>query len=706
MGMSNNVFLDAAIDYASRGLAVFPLKARDKAPITAHGVHEATTNFDQIKKWWKRYPNANIGIACGKISGGLLVVDVDRKPNGVDGLDSLNEWERENGELPETVRSITGTGGNHLLYRIDGSGKNRVNLLDGVDIRSDGGYIVAPPSIHPNGQAYEWEYDPDEYEVARGDEILQKLLDHGKKEVTENFVMPDKVGKGQRNDTMYKLGCSLQARNLSDSVIRASMIAANEEMCEPPLKPAELDKIIDSALKHEKGTRIQTPAAELELIMVPTKSDGWKVRQCSENVARVLLNDPKVAGKIREDTFGHKLIYFGQLDWRQDGDNMGEWTDKDDAALKSYLDIRYNLRNKSDYEDGFNIALLENSYNPLTGYLDALEWDGKPRIDTLLTDYLGADPSEYNSSVMRVFLLGAVKRAYEPGCKFDYMPVLIGGQGEGKSTFFKYLSCNDAWYDDNFNFKNLDNKAVIEAMAGKWILEMGEMDTLKKDAVTADALKAFITSQADRYRTPFARRPEDRKRQCVFCGTSNDSNFLKDRTGNRRYLPIDTHKDRATKDIFNEKEARPEFIQAIAEAVHYYKQNPNKRPVLPASVEIDAMRAQADHLEEDPWVQLIDDYLDKTNRDRVNVLCIWDEGFKQEIVQQKRADVNRILTILRNDITGWHEVGKKRIEGYGRGAICFERDTENVTEDVTLLSPSVTNGTGFEPVGDNEMIPF
>ena len=697
----SNILLDAAIDYASRGLAVFPLKPRDKAPITAHGVHEATTNFDQINKWWKRYPNANIGIACGKISGGLLVVDVDRKQNGVDGLDSLNAWERENGELPETVRSITGTGGSHLLYRIDGAGKNRVNLLDGVDIRSDGGYIVAPPSIHPNGNKYEWEYDPDEYEVANGNETLDKLLDFGKKDKAENFTMPDKVGKGQRNDTMYKLACSLQARNLPDAVVFDSVRSANNSMCDPPLSDAELSKIIESALKHEKGTQLSVNTAGLDLLMVTTKQ-GTKVRQCAENVARVILNDPKLSGKIKDDTFGHKLIYFGQLDWRQDGDTMGEWSDKDDAALRSYLDIRYNLRNKSDYEDGFNMALLENEYDPLRGYLDALEWDGKPRIDQLLTDYLGADPSEYNAAVMRVFLLGAVKRAYEPGCKFDYMPVLIGGQGEGKSTFFKYLSCNDAWYDDNFNFKNLDNKAVIESMSGRWILEMGEMDTLKKDAVTADALKAFITSQSDRYRTPFARRPEDRKRQCVFCGTSNDANFLKDRTGNRRYLPIDTRKDRATKDIFNEAEARPEFIQAVAEAVHNYKQNPNALPVLPNHVAADAMKAQTEHLEEDPWVQLIDDYLHRTARDRVNVLCIWDEGFKQDAVLQKRADVNRILTIMRNDISGWHEVGKKRIDDYGRGAICFERDTEQLQ----TVTPTVTENTGFEPVGDIETIPF
>ena len=697
-----NVLLDAAIEYASRGLAVFPLKPRDKAPITTHGVHEATTNFDQIKKWWAKYPNANIGIACGKISGGLLVVDVDRKPNGVDGLDSLNEWERENGKLPETVRSITGSGGSHIFYRIDGTGKNRVNLLDGVDIRSDGGYVVAPPSIHNNGNQYEWEYDPDEYEVAHGDEVLDRLLSFGKREQTDTFTMPDKVGKGKRNDTLYKLACSLQARNLPDAVIMASCISANKEMCDPPLKDDELNKIVESALRHDKGTQLQSSSNPVQLLTVTDSKGNTKIRQCAENVARVILNDPALDGKIKDDTFGHKLIYFGQLDWRQPGDTMGEWSDKDDAALRSYIDIRYNLRNKADYEDGFNMALLENQYDPLTGFLDALEWDKKPRIDTLLSDYLGADPSDYNIAVMRVFLHGAVKRAFEPGCKFDYMPVLIGGQGEGKSTFFKYLACNDSWYDDNFNFKNLDNKAVIEAMSGKWILEMGEMDTLKKDAVTADALKAFITSQQDRYRTPFARRPEDRKRQCVFCGTSNDANFLKDRTGNRRYLPIDTNKKAATKDIFDENSARPEFVQAIAEAVYYYKQNPNKAPVLPKNIEADARQAQIDHLEEDSWVSLIEDYLHSTNRERVNVLCIWDEGFKQDPVLQRRADINRMLTIMRNDIQGWHEVGKKRIEGYGRGSICFERDTE----ELQSVSPSDIESTGFEPVGDTEMIPF
>lgn len=688
--MKDNTMLNAAIEYASRGWAVFPLEVRGKTPITSHGVNDATTNFEQIKKWWKRTPDANIGLACGLISGGLYVIDVDRKANGVDGLDSLYEWERENGELPETVRSITGSGGYHIIYKIDVKGTTCTNILEAVDIRSDGGYIVVPPSIHANGNRYEWEYDPNEYDVAKADDTVWKLINsRTKKRKVDNFTMPTKVDKGGRNDTLFRLACSLQAKNLPDEAILASCLATNSKMCNPPLKDNEVEKIVESALKHDKGHSAVPAAAEefgLDLIYVTNKNGDTKIRQCAENVKRILLGDPALADKIHDNTFAHNVMYLGQLPWRTKGDTIGEWAESDDANLISYLDIKYNLRNRADYDNGFRIVAARNQYDPLTGYLDALEWDGKPRIENLLTDYLGAEKSEYNIEVMRTFLRGAVKRAYHPGCKFDLMPVLIGKQGDGKSTFFKYLACNDEWFNDNFNFKSTDSKSTVEHMSGKWILEMGEMETMKKDAVTSDALKAFITSQKDRYRTPFNRRPEDRKRQCVFCGTSNDKNFLKDRTGNRRYLPVDCNKKAATKDIFDEETARPEFIQAIAEAVCEYKQNPRKLPVMPTDLAQVAMNMQLEHLEEDPWVGLIQNYLEHANCTRVNATMVWTEGFEKQPADLKRAEISRILTIMRNDISGWKEIGPARLSGFGNRTICFERETlpepfEDVTQD-------------------------
>lgn len=691
--MKDTTMLNAAIEYASRGIAVFPLKPKNKVPLTAHGVHEATTNFDQIKKWWSKHPSANIGIACGQVSGGLLVIDVDRKANGVDGLDSLNEWERENGELPETVRSITGSGGYHIIYKTQGKESNRVNLLDGVDIRSDGGYIVAPPSIHNNGKRYEWEYDPEEYEIAIADDTVKKLLSTGKKEKAADFTMPDKIGEGKRNDTIFRLACSLQAKNLPDEAILASCLATNSKMCNPPLKDNEVEKIVESALKHDKGSSLKPTAAEdfgIDLLEVVMKGGATKVRQCAENVRRVLSKDPTIADKIHDNTFAHNTMYFGQLPWRKQGDTMGEWSDSDDANLISYLDVKYDLRNERDYANGFRIVAAANAYNPLTGYLDALEWDGVPRIENLLTDYLGAEKNEYNTAVMHTFLQGAVQRAYKPGCKFDLMPVLIGDQGDGKSTFFKYLACNDEWFNDNFNFKGTDSKTTVEHMTGKWILEMAEMETMKKDAVTSDAMKAFVTSQSDRYRTPFNRRPEDRKRQCVFCGTSNDKNFLKDRTGNRRYLPVDCNKKNATKDIFDEKTARPDFQQAIAEAVHYYKLHPNEEPVMPKHLADTAIEMQLEHLEEDSWVSLIDEYLNSTNRTRVNALCIWVEAFDKPKADLRRSEIGRILTIMRNDIHGWREVGKARCPDFGNNSFCFDRE----------------NAIAFHEISDEEAIPF
>ena len=704
----NNIFLNAAIEYAGKGMAVFPLKPRDKKPLTKHGVNDATTDFDTITKWWKKNPNANIGIACGQISGGLLVIDLDERANGVSGFDSLHEWESEHGELPETARTITGKGGSHILYRVDHKENNRVDLLEGVDVRSDGGYIVAPPSIHPNGNRYEWEYDPEEYEIAKADETVMELLSIGKKKVdVDKFTSPDKIPDGKRNDTIYKVACSLQAKGLGDGAILAACRAENQSKCDPPLSDEEVDKIVESALKHDKGYSAPV-VASVSLLTVTDAKGNEKVRQCAENVARVILNDPELSGKIKEDTFGHRLMYLGQLDWRKPGDNYGEWTDKDDGALESYLDIKYGLRNKNDYTNGFNMALLENEFNPLQSYLDALEWDGVPRIDEALNRYLGVEKTEYNIAAFRVFLQGAIHRAYNPGCKFDYMMVLIGKQGDGKSTLFKFLACNDDWYDENFNFKDTNNKTTVEKMAGKWFLEMGEMDTMKKDMVTSDALKAFVSSVSDDYRVPFAKRKETRKRQCVFCGTSNDVNFLKDRTGNRRYLPIDCHATHITKRrIFDYDTARPYFHQVIAEAVAEYKADPNKKPVLPFELEEQAKLEQMGHLEEDVWVSIIQDYLDAEPVGRVNAALIYDKAFGKDPVDMRKGEAGRILTIMRNDIVGWHEIGKARLNGYGRAGICFERD--QVSPNEAEGGAKVTQGdtlTGFIEVEADEIIPF
>lgn len=266
--MIDNNLLSAALDYAEKGLAVFPLVSQDKRPRTKNGVHDATTDIKTIKAWWTKWPDSNIGIACGEVSGGLMVIDLDVHEDGTNGLDSISEWERKHDKLPETVRSITGKGGAHCLYRVNQWVGNRTGVLPGVDVRGDGGYIVAPPSIHPNGRRYEWEYDLDEYPIAKADETVLKLLNTGKeKTVVESFAVPDKIKAGTRNDTIYRLACSLQAKGLSDTSIFAACKEENTARCDPALDDEEVRKIVASALKHDKGVPNRDPCKNVPRVV-------------------------------------------------------------------------------------------------------------------------------------------------------------------------------------------------------------------------------------------------------------------------------------------------------------------------------------------------------------------------------------------------------------------------------------------------------
>ena len=208
---------DAAIEYAKKGFAVFPLKYRDKVPLTRNGCKDATTDAAQIKAWWQQHPNANIGLATGSVSQNVFVIDLDiDEDRGIDGYHSLEDWQREHGDFPETWTAITGRGGYHLYYRGNGRIKNRAGIIDGVDIRGNGGYVVAPPSIHKNGNRYEWEYSPDEFEIAKADNNVEYFLNHDDHRQSASFTMPNIVSAGQRNQMLFRFACMMQAKGASD----------------------------------------------------------------------------------------------------------------------------------------------------------------------------------------------------------------------------------------------------------------------------------------------------------------------------------------------------------------------------------------------------------------------------------------------------------------------------------------------------------
>ena len=252
--IDRNTMTNAAVKYAEQGLAVFPLVAQDKKPVTKNGFLNASSDPEEVRKMFEKHPFSNIGLACGTPSGGLLVVDIDvDDEKGKDGNDSLREWERKHGALPDTAMTITGRGGSHCLYRSPGKTRSRVACQKDIDIRAEGAYIVLPPSIHPNGNQYQWEYEISDYGIAEANQSVIDLMNEGVEEGKE-FKLPETIEDGNRNDTLYKLACSMQARNNGDDAIRAAVEAENKARCKPPLDKDEVDNLLRSALNKPKGT--------------------------------------------------------------------------------------------------------------------------------------------------------------------------------------------------------------------------------------------------------------------------------------------------------------------------------------------------------------------------------------------------------------------------------------------------------------------
>lgn len=253
-----------ALYYAGLGLAVLPLKSPGmpgqkkpgKEPLTAHGVLDATTDRETIIGWWDRYPDANIGIATGSKSGGLVVIDLDvDEDRGINGYEVLKEWQQEHGKLPETWQSITGRGGYHIFYKDAARNSNRAALYEGVDIRGENGYIVAPPSVHENGRWYEWEQGPGDLEIAQvNGRVAEFMLGPLPEQKTQGFQEPEVIPEGERVSTLIRLIGSQRAKGLSTEAIRAAVQAENRKRCSPPLTDQELEKEVFPALKRDWRT--------------------------------------------------------------------------------------------------------------------------------------------------------------------------------------------------------------------------------------------------------------------------------------------------------------------------------------------------------------------------------------------------------------------------------------------------------------------
>lgn len=404
-------------------------------------------------------------------------------------------------------------------------------------------------------------------------------------------------------------------------------------------------------------------------------ADGMKALSTLANIILILRNDKELKFKIFKDIFSSRILVRDGVPWDRKFETPDRiWNDTDDAGLRWYLESFYGITSTNKIMDGVSLIAEENAENKVATRLQSTQWDGEKRLETLFIDYLGCEDNVYTREISEKSLVAAVRRAIYGGIKWDNMPILIGPQGVGKSTFLKILGMD--WYNDSL--VNVEGKDACELIQGSWILEMGELSSLRKSEL--NLVKNFLSRTDDIFRASYGRRAQKYPRRCAFFGTANDTNFLRDETGNRRFWPIDCFIYKPKKSIFND--LNDELDQIWAEACELAK-NKFYSLVLSKEAEKIAKEEQDSHSEDNVYRGIIIDYLDKKIpkdawdsmdlfgrraylndyenmkkqydesdlilRDKICVAEIWEEALKMDIRYLKKSDsieINKILSSL------------------------------------------------------------
>lgn len=305
--------LQEALHYAELGMAVFPLVPRDKTPATEHGFKDATTDPEKIRKWWHLQPDCNIGIATGEVSR-LVVIDIDNdETTGKDGSGELRKWEKSNGDLPETWTVTTGRGGAHYYYRTTEDFRSKASIFPSIDVRGNGGYVVAPPSVHPNGQPYEWDgmYNPDDMAIAQVNDTVRRFLKGAQhKEQNEDIqqIQQKPIESGRRVNSLVSWIGALRNVGLDTDLITEKIRRVNETQCNPPLTEDELRKEVFPALTRNWLPGINPAEMQLRPPVDPSEFPPF------ENFKDIFNDPPPKKPVLIENVMrrGHKMIISGQ----------------------------------------------------------------------------------------------------------------------------------------------------------------------------------------------------------------------------------------------------------------------------------------------------------------------------------------------------------------------------------------------------------
>ena len=387
----------------------------------------------------------------------------------------------------------------------------------------------------------------------------------------------------------------------------------------------------------------ETEKSSVSIVTENVKAQGLQVKATIDNFYRLITDHYGNKLRLNEMTGKPEWYDIHREIWR-------EWTDSEESQARAYFESNYSMYSQAKLADAFMIYFANHKVNPLLNILEKLEWDGKPRIERFLHDVMKADDTDYIRECSRLIFAGGIHRAYEPGCKFDDMIVLIGTQAAGKSTIVRWLNMDEAFFRE---IKTINGKEGIEAIRGVWIGEVSELMAMTR-VKEAEAVKAYITSQEDSYRPPYGKHVQTIPRRCVFVGTTNNPQFLTDKTGNRRFYPVKCGS--FAYKLYENEEAIKEYIkQAWAEAVHLYKEG--KLQQFARKEVLDQIREAQSMAMEDDWrIGAIEQYLEdekKATNSTVSVIELWHRALNEpEDIKPSRKDSIEISQIISN-IPGW-----------------------------------------------------
>lgn len=376
------------------------------------------------------------------------------------------------------------------------------------------------------------------------------------------------------------------------------------------------------------------------------------------NFVKVMENDKRYSGIKFNEMSGKAEIHTvskGNL-------SIVPWSDADDAHSMNYIESAFGMYSKDKHAAALRILFQERAYNPLREIVDGINWDGESRCRHFLAKWGKVEDSAYTQEVSRLIFAGGIHRLYEPGCKFEDVPILMGDQGCGKSTLIRYLAINDDYFGE---LKIMEGQQAIENLSGKWIMEIPEMSAFTK-AKDQEAIKAFVSRQRDAYRKPYDRNTTELYRRCIFLATSNDRNPLVDKTGNRRWYPVECKSD-GYEVYDHEDEIREYIMQCWGEArekLHTKEMQPFADRKL-----LDVYReAQEDAMQDDWRVGAIKAFLDRKLpgeltcvREACHRALSPNPDFPKEPTLIESKDIGKILDRFKD----WERVGARRMALYG-----------------------------------------